>query len=298
MNWNETRQFFSRYFPEEVSAEMEMLLPGELQEIRIRADRPTVFVTSSRTASLPWSPDKTHLNALVEAFSEHSLYARADETSRGYITLRGGHRLGLCGQTRTSDARSVLSDIGSVCIRIAGEWPGCADMLLEGMVSTPQSLLIIGPPGAGKTTILRDLARQIASNPWFQQVTIVDERSELAACVDGVPQLDVGDHSDVLTGLSKQEAIPWLLRSMAPDILITDELGSDADAAAVLEAINSGVVICASAHGRSLQDAAARPALAALMSRRVFDRYVVLSGEGCGQIAGYFDRTGNPLRQG
>lgn len=295
MNWNETLHFLSPFFPEEVQAEMDMLLPGELREIRIRPERPTVFVTASRTASLPWAPDKKHLTALVEAITEHSLYARAEETSQGYITLRGGHRMGLCGRVMHSDSRSVLSDIGSVCIRIAGEWPGCADQLTARLQDAPQSLLIIGPPGSGKTTLLRDLARQLASGRKAHQVVIVDERSELAACVGGIPQLNVGESTDVLEGLHKQEAFSWLLRSMAPDIIITDELGSDTDAAAVLEAVNSGVVVCASAHGSSLQDAAARPALATLMSRRVFDLYAVLAPEGGGQIVGLYDRMGSPL---
>lgn len=295
MDWNETRQFLAPFFPEEVRAEMDMLLPGELREIRIRADRPTVFVTASRTASLPWAPEKTHLTALAEALSEHSLYARAEETSQGYITLRGGHRMGLCGRATTTDDRSVLSDIGSVCIRIAGEWPGCADTLLACMDATPKSLLIIGAPGSGKTTMLRDLARQLASGRRAKQLSVVDERSELAACVAGVPQLNVGESSDVLDGLRKQNAIPWLLRSMAPEIIVTDELGNDADAAAVLEAVNCGVTVCASAHGASIQDAAARPALAHLMARRVFGLYAVLAPEGGGQIAAVYDRTGSPL---
>ncbi len=295
MDWNETIHFLSPYFPEEVRAEMDMLLPGELREIRIRADRPTVFVTGTRTASLPWSPEKAHLTALVEALSEHSLYARVEETSQGYITLRGGHRMGLCGRVAHTDSRSVLSDIGSVCIRIAGEWPGCADLLIARLHEVPQSLLIIGPPGSGKTTLLRDLARQLASGRKARQVAIVDERSELAACIGGIPQLDVGESTDVLEGLRKQEAFSWLLRSMAPEIIVTDELGGDADAAAVLEATNSGVAVCASAHGSSLQDAAARPALADLMSRRVFDLYAILSPEGGGQIAGLYDRMGSPL---
>lgn len=295
MDWNETLQFLSPFFPEEVRAEMDMLLPGELREIRIRAERPTVFVTASRTASLPWAPDKKHLTALVEAITEHSLYARAEETSQGYITLRGGHRMGLCGRVARSDSESVLSDIGSVCIRIAGEWPGSADMLLASLSPSAQSILIIGPPGSGKTTMLRDLARQLGSGRHAHQLAIVDERNELAACVGGIPQLNIGESADVLDGLHKQDAIPWLLRSMAPEIIVTDELGSDADAAAVLEAVNSGVAVCASAHGASLQEAAGRPALAALMSRRVFGLYAVLSAEGGGQIVGLYDRMGSPL---
>ena len=294
MDWNETRHFLSSCFPEEIRSEMDMLLPGELREIRIRADRPTVFVTATRTAALPWKPDQPQLEALVEALSEHSLYARAEETGQGYLTLRGGHRMGLCGRAIHTDLRSVLTDIGSVCIRIAGEWPGTADALMPHLQETP-SVLIIGAPGTGKTTMLRDLARQLSGGHCARQVAIVDERSELAACVGGVPQLNVGDATDVLDGLPKREALPWLVRAMSPQVIVTDELAGPEDASAVLEAMGCGTSVCASAHGSSLQDAASRPALAALMARRVFRLYAVLSPEGGGQISALYDRTGSPL---
>ena len=294
MDWHETREFLSPCFPEEIRSEMDMLLPGELREIRLRVDRPTIFVTASRTAALPWSPDKSQLAALVEGLSDHSLYARSDETGQGYLTLRGGHRLGLCGRVVHTGGQAVLADIGSVCIRIAAQWQGAADPLTARMHGLT-SVLIVGAPGSGKTTMLRDLARQCASGYQAVQTAIVDERSEIAACLNGVPQLDVGDASDVLDGLPKAEALPWLIRAMSPQLIVTDELGGAEDASAVMDALACGAAVCASVHGTSLQEAARRPALAALMSRRVFDLYAVLSAEGGGQIAALYDRAGSPL---
>ena len=142
MNWQETRDFLTPCFPEAIRSELMLLQPGELREIRVRADRPTVFITATRTAQLPWSPGQHQLEALVEALSGHSLYARSEETGHGYLTLRGGHRMGLCGRVVHRKAGPVLADIASVCIRIAAEWPGCADPLLP--LASQGSLLLIG----------------------------------------------------------------------------------------------------------------------------------------------------------
>ncbi len=287
MNWEETKAFLSPCFPPSIRDEMELLLPGELREIRVRAQRPTVFCTASRSVALDWQPDQRQVETLVEALSEHSLYARSDETRQGYITLRGGHRMGLCGQVMSQS----LKDIGSVCIRIACAWPGCADELLP----HAENLLIIGTPGTGKTTLLRDIARQLSTARQARQVALIDHRGELAACVHGVPQLDVGE-CDVLCGCTKPEAVAWLVRSMAPQTIITDELSGAEDTAALLDAMACGCSIVASCHGASLTEVANRPAMAALMARRAFHHYALLHPEGGGRIAALYDRAGSPIK--
>lgn len=293
MNWNETREFLSPCFPEALRSEMTLLQPGELREIRIRAERPAVFVTGSRRAELDWKPGMHQLTALAEALTGHSLYARESETGQGFVTLHGGHRMGLCGRVTCRGSRVLLTEIGSVCIRIAAQWPGSADALMRSLAGRG-SILIIGVPGSGKTTLLRDLARQLSTGRHARQVSVIDERGELAACVSGIPQLDVGG-ADVLDGLAKAQAVPWVIRSMAPEVIVTDEIGTDEDSACLLDASLCGVSVCASVHGASLADAASRPAVAAMMSRRIFDRYAVLDPAGGGRIAALHDRSGNPL---
>lgn len=301
MDWEETKAFFVPCFPEEISAELELLYPGELREIRVRAQRKCVFRTGSRSVTLPWRPTAREVEALAEALCEHGLYARGGETSQGYVTLRGGHRMGLCGRVlREGGSQRTLQDIASVCIRVACAWPGAADPLMP-LCRTDAgvgSLLVIGPPGSGKTTILRDLARQLASGRAPLQTAVVDERGELAACVRGVPQLDVGETCDVLDGCPKEQAFPWLIRSMAPQVAVTDELGHAGEISAVMDAMSSGIAVMASVHGTGLKEAASRPALAAMMAQRAFRHYVVLAPEGGGRILAVYDRNGSPLRAG
>lgn len=288
MNWDETKAFLSPCFPPALQEELEMLLPGELREIRVRAGRPTVFCTAGRTAALDWQPDQRQLETLAEALSEHSLHARSSETRQGFVTLRGGHRMGMCGRVNGRG----LQDVGSLCIRIAAQWPGCAD----GLVPFAQDLLIIGAPTTGKTTLLRDLARQLSGGRQARQTAIIDQRGELAACVHGVPQLDVGQQCDVLDGLSKPEAVAWLVRSMAPQVIITDELADAEDAAALLDAMACGASVIASCHGTSLQEVANRPAMAPLMARRAFRHYALLHPEGGGRVVQVYDRAGSPVK--
>lgn len=294
MDWNETKRFLATCLPEEVCDEMELMYPGELREIRIRAERPAVLCTAARSSSLHWTPDRREVEVIAEALSGHSLYARTEETGQGFVTLEGGHRMGLCGQVTRTEGQAVLQSIGSICLRIAGQWPGAANALIP--LAQAGSLLLIGPPASGKTTLLRDLARQLASGRNALQVSIIDERCELAACVDGAPQLEVGERTDVLYGLSKPAAVAWLVRAMSPQVIVTDELSGADDAAAILEAMASGVRVMASVHGTDLNDLAARPAMAALMAQRRFAHYVVLSGEGCGQLAAVYGRCGNPIK--
>lgn len=298
MRWEETKSFFAPCLPEKVTAEMERLQSGELREIRVRAERGTVLRTGERAIFIDWKPSGREMAALCEALSDHSLYAREEETGQGFVTLRGGHRMGLCGRVVKREGRLHMREIGEICVRVACEWPDCAKPLaplLRGK-DGPCSMLVFGPPGSGKTTMLRDLSRMLASGEDARQVAVMDERGELAACVDGVPQLNVGECADVLDGCPKAQAAAWLLRSMSPEALVTDELSGEEEALAMQEAIFSGVAVLASAHARSLNELASRPEWAAILARRCFQWYVALDRAGGGRILTVYDRCGSQVK--
>ena len=208
----------------------------------------------------------------AQALTGHALAARQDELAHGFVPLEGGHRLGVCGITGPKG----FSEISSLCVRLAHEIKSVG----ENVYPTVQgkTALIIGPPGAGKTTLLRDLVR--LSSTQGTQVGVADERGEIAGCRNGLPQLDVGPNTDVLTGMDKAKALMLLIRAMAPQVVATDEIGSAEDAAAILEAVTCGVRVLATLHGTDIQDARRRKGMEALFSEGVFQRLIILQAPG------------------
>ena len=175
-----------------------------------------------------------------------------------------------------------LGSIGSVCIRIPREIKGCASLLADCILEAPLTgILILSPPGMGKTTLLRDLVRIVSDRG--KNVALADERREIAACMDGIPQLDVGSCTDVMDGLPKAQAIPMLVRACAPEFIAVDELGSLADARAVLDAVRCGVSVIATAHASCQEEALLRPGTGLLLKENAFQYCAVLGGR-AGQI--------------
>ena len=300
MTWQETVSFLAACLPRSVGKQLCALREGSLREIRVRAERKTKLLTAAGERECASEPSQQQVAQMAEALCEHALYARAEEQRSGYVTLRGGHRMGLCGRV-IAQGQSVraLRDVSSFCVRIAGQWRGAADMLLphlgaeRGQVN---SMLIIGLPGMGKTTMLRDAARHISEAG--KRVGVVDERGELAAMCGGVPQLDVGPNTDVLDGCCKEVGLRWMLRAMAPDVLATDELGDAMDAQAVLEAIRGGVSVLATLHGRGLEAVTGRGALYHLAQSRAIERYAVLDEREVGVVRALYDRELKPIPLG
>lgn len=254
----------------------------KLQEIRIRIQRPLELIFDSRTTWIEQiRPTKQDGHFIINQLSQFSLYRLEDELKQGYITIQGGHRVGLAGKVNTSNGSvKAIKDITSFNIRIAKQKKGIADPYVKYLFNKCyMHTLIIGAPQTGKTTLLRDLSRLIATG-WrgvaAAKVGIVDERSEIAGCIDGIPQHDIGLRSDILDACPKAEGMMMLIRSMSPDVLIVDEIGSREDVEAIQEAIHAGVTIICTAHGHSLEDLKRRNSFKMLFNEKIFDRFILL----------------------
>ncbi|ANE48079.1 stage III sporulation protein AA [Paenibacillus swuensis] len=293
---------------------------ARLEEIRIRENRPLEivyeghyrFVTPqgmlSEQPEGAYLPPREECLKLLDLISNHSLYTLEEELRRGYITVRGGHRIGLAGRAVLDRGQvKQLRDIAGFNIRLAKEIVGAADalfpLLLDPARHAPHHTLLISPPQQGKTTLLRDLARIAGSGvPGLhvkaRKVGIVDERSELAACVKGVPTFNVGSRTDVLDACPKAEGMMMMIRSMSPEILIVDEIGRREDAEAIQEALHAGIIVIATAHGRGLDDIRRRPILSGMAEDGFFGRYVVLGTQGEQRTQAVYDGQGRRIQPG
>ncbi len=289
---------------------------SELEEIRLRVGKPlacqigvkTFWITLTGEIVKPFTGepffvDMELLQKVIALVSNSSFYAIETELSQGYLTLPGGHRVGFTGEAVIANGNLIsLKNLNSLNFRIAKEIVGVADYLIPSLIDHQRErvyhTLIISPPGAGKTTMLRDLIRQFSDGiPGLLNgvnIGLVDERSELAGSYRGIPQNDLGYQTDVLDGCPKALGMIILLRSMSPKIIAVDELGRTDDVNAILEIINAGVTILATVHGYGFHELRERPVMGDLIRKKVFERYVVLSQRlGPGTIEAILDETGS-----
>ncbi|MFB1050393.1 stage III sporulation protein AA [Paraliobacillus sp. JSM ZJ581] len=273
-----------------------------LQEIRIRMNQPVEIIFDSHTERLTdLYANKQDITYLINQISQFSLYRLEEELKKGYVTIRGGHRIGLAGKVNTTNGNvKAIKDITFFNIRIAKEKIGAALPYMKELFDKDYcSTLIIGPPQTGKTTLLRDISRLIGSG-WKHaspvKVGIVDERSEISGCLDGVPQHDVGARTDVLDACPKAEGVMMLIRSMSPDVIVVDEIGSEEDVFAIQEALHAGVKLMCSAHGSSLDDIKKRISFTPLFKSNMFDRFIILrKSDKPGTVFQILDGKGNNL---
>lgn len=276
-----------------------------LQEIRIRAGRPVLIQCKNREYISGRVLEGTQVREILAYLSNYSLYAYEDEIRQGFLSLPGGHRVGLAGRTVTENrCVKTMTEISSLNIRFAHEIKGCADSLLPRLWEKGALLhtLIVSAPGCGKTTLLRDCIRQISDGNAFHggmTVGLVDERSEIAGCFRGIPGNDVGMRTDILDGCPKAEGMMMLIRSMAPKVIAVDEIGSREDLSALMTAMHCGCVLLATVHGSSMEELKKKPVLRDMMEMRLFERYVILdAGRKPGYIRKILDREGCEVRTG
>lgn len=274
----------------------------ELQEIHIRLGKSVAITTEGRKC-LPAQNGQVvgrrEFREMLEYISNYSLYAFEDEIKKGFLTIPGGHRIGVSGRVVAEENEvKNLRNISCINIRVAHEKKGCADAvmpyLFEGGVFL--STLIVSPPGAGKTTLLRDIVRHLANGGQAygaKNVSVVDERSEIASCYMGVPQNDVGIFCDVLDACPKSEGIRMMMRSMAPEVIAVDEIGTRAEYEALSEAITGGCALLATVHGDSIQHIREKPFLDRMLKEQMFGRILFLAQKGRpGVVTGIFDAGG------
>lgn len=221
---------------------------------------------------------KQDLNDSFKAMCDYSIYSFQEQIKNGFITFKGGNRVGICGTAVLSDGIvSHIKDITSLNIRIAKKFKGCAKQIFENIKNDISGVLISGPPACGKTTILRDLARTISTcaSQRLTKTVIVDERSEISAAFEGIPQMDIG-LSDVLTGFPKGEGILQAVRSLSPDVIICDEIGTEEDAAAIIQSLNAGVRIIASIHAKNSGELLNRPQARRVLKSGAFEKIIFL----------------------
>lgn len=288
-------------FPERLAREIARLDLGAIQELRLRRNsRLTVLCRGIKQYVMrgaePVMVSGSDIEYVLKRATENSLYAYSSQIRQGFITAAGGVRLGLAGESVNADnfMPTTIKNIHAINIRIPHEEKNCSAIAFKFIAGDwgIKSTLIISPPGAGKTTFLRDICRKLSDHGSMPNCLLVDERFEMASCRDGEPMLDVGQNTDIVSGATKEFAFANGIRALRPDVIITDELATECDARACQRAMRSGVKVIASVHAASHIELFDRPEFEGLVSGKYFERFVVLSNKnGPGTIEGIYDEN-------
>lgn len=283
----------------------------KLQELRLRINSPFIVVYNNKeffvTGNANLSEDeqsayiinKNDIKETMEYISNYSLYAFEDEIKQGFITIKGGHRIGIAGKT-ILDGEKVknIKHISFINVRLSHQIKGCANKIMPYIIKNNivYHTLIISPPRCGKTTMLRDAIRQLSNKNNGISIGVVDERSEIGACYMGEPQNDLGIRTDILDCCPKSDGMMMLIRSMSPSVIVVDEIGSRQDIEAIQYVINCGCKLIATVHGNSVDDIKNKPILGKMVKEKMFERYIVLNNKKeIGNIEAVYDERGTSL---
>lgn len=266
-----------------------------VREVRLRSN--ALLIINNNGQEYYISNNGNFTNILIEAYyltkndielflsyvCQNSIYAFEEEIKKGFLTISGGHRIGIAGQVVLDIQGNIktIKNISYLNIRIAHEVKGVSDEILPILYHNQRLLntLIIAPPGCGKTTLLRDIVRQVSDGNLYGnpcQVSVVDERSEIAGCYRGIPQNHVGIRTDVLDACPKRIGMMMLLRTMSPQVMAIDELGGMEDVEALYHVVNAGCTILVTIHGEDIEEIRRKKYLSELIEEKVFKRYVIL----------------------
>ena len=276
-------------------------LKEQIYEVRIKIGKPILVYSSHGESIINYISTKEDIRSMMQKISNYSLYAYEDDIRQGFITVKGGHRIGIAGECVMEKGEvKTIRNISSVNIRICREIIGCSDKVIKHIASGNRiyNTIIISPPKCGKTTILRDIARNISNGISSlgvkgKKVAVIDERSEIGACYFGIPQSDLGMRTDILDNCLKREGLIMAIRSLSPEVLICDEIGTKGDIEALMMAFNSGVNIITTIHGFTVEDLYKRKVFCDLLDNEILERAIILSNrKGIGTIENVFSLKG------
>lgn len=281
-----------RYFPSNIynllksTAIQNSKIEQELQEIRIRVNKPIILKLRKLEVVIEYEISQTEILQIVEKLCNNSIYAYKNQMCEGFITIKGGHRVGLTGSAVMDNGKIInIKYITSLNFRVAREVENCSYSILNQVVDikndTINNTLIVSPPGKGKTTMLRDLIKNISNgipkiNFRGRNCGVVDERGEIAAMYQGIPQNNVGIRTDIIENISKAKGMKMLIRSMSPEVIACDEIGSKEDIQAIKEAMLSGVKGIFTMHGRNLNDIKANTYINELVENKTIEKIIFL----------------------
>lgn len=285
------------YFPNKIKKvlEQEISMKYEiLEEIRIRAEKPIILKYSDFENIIRYIISKEEILEILQSICENSIYSYQNQIAEGFVTVVGGHRIGISGSCVIENGKVInINYINSLNVRITKQILGCSNIILKYILNLNTNsvfnTLIISPPGAGKTTILRDIIRQVSNGVKhmnFNGITVglVDERGEIASLYKGVPQNDVGIKTDVIENVPKAIGMKMLIRSMAPKVIVADEIGNLDDVEIINYAVCSGCKGIFSAHGTDFEDIVLNPILNNLIINHIFENLIFLDAEKKGEI--------------